>query len=72
VEQRLSADPARYEFHYVSVAAVLSRIWKRNSMLNLYTTTKGMTMICVHRLVDKWFLDLGHKISHYLSDPRSR
>ena len=26
VEQRLSADPDRYEFHYVSVAALLSRV----------------------------------------------
>lgn len=26
VEQRLGADPARYEFHYISVAALLTRI----------------------------------------------
>jgi len=26
VEQRLAADPARYEFHYISVAALLTRI----------------------------------------------
>ena len=26
VEQRLAADPARYEFHYISVAALLNRV----------------------------------------------
>ena len=49
-----------------------TRIWKKDSMLNLYSTTKGMTMICVHRLVDKCFLNLDQKILHYLSDSRSR
>ena len=26
VEQRLASDPARYEFHYISIAALLTRI----------------------------------------------
>jgi len=27
VDQRLTSDPDRYEFHYISVAVLLTRIW---------------------------------------------
>ena len=40
------ADPAR------------TRPWERDTIVNVYSTTKGMTAICAHRLVDQGLLDL--------------
>ncbi len=40
------ADPAR------------TRPWGKNTIANVYSTTKGMVAICAHRLVDDGRLDL--------------
>jgi CubicO group peptidase (beta-lactamase class C family) len=42
-----------------------TRPWERNTLVNVYSTTKGITAICVHRLIDQGLLDLDQKISHY-------
>ena len=42
-----------------------TRSWQKNTLVNVYSTTKGMTAACVHRLVDQSVLDLDRKISHY-------
>ncbi len=42
-----------------------TRTWERDTLVNVYSTTKGMTATCVHRLVDQGLLDLDQKVSHY-------
>ena len=38
--------------------AVESRPWERDTLVNVYSTTKGMTALCAHMLVDRGELDL--------------
>jgi CubicO group peptidase (beta-lactamase class C family) len=47
------ADPAR------------SRPWERDTLVNVFSTTKGMTALCAHRLVDRGELDLDAPASRY-------
>ena len=42
-----------------------TRPWERDTLVNVYSTTKGMTAICVHQLVDEGLLDLDQKVAHY-------
>jgi CubicO group peptidase (beta-lactamase class C family) len=42
-----------------------SQPWQKDTLVNVYSTTKGMTATCVHRLVDQGLLDLDRKVSHY-------
>jgi CubicO group peptidase (beta-lactamase class C family) len=42
-----------------------SQPWQKDTLVNVYSTTKGMTAACVHRLVDCGLLDLDQKVSHY-------
>ncbi|MDO8434360.1 MAG: serine hydrolase domain-containing protein [Candidatus Binatus sp.] len=39
--------------------------WNRDTLVNLYSTTKGITAICAHRLVDKGLLDLDAPVTRY-------
>ncbi len=39
--------------------------WNRDTIVNLYSTTKGVTAICAHRLVDKGLLDLDAPVAKY-------
>jgi len=39
--------------------------WERDTIANVYSTTKGMTAICAHRLVDQGRLDLDAPVSKY-------
>jgi len=42
-----------------------TRTWERDTLVNVYSTTKGMTATCVHRLVDQGLLNLDQKVLHY-------
>jgi CubicO group peptidase (beta-lactamase class C family) len=42
-----------------------SRPWERDTIVNVYSTTKGMTAICALRLVDEGRLDLAAPVAEY-------
>jgi len=42
-----------------------SRPWERDTIVNVFSTTKGMTTICAHRLVDQGLLDIDAPVSRY-------
>ena len=42
-----------------------TRPWEQDTLVNVYSTTKGMTAICAHQLVDQGLLDLDQKVAHY-------
>src|SRR5260370_39775331 len=42
-----------------------SRPWTRDTLVNVWSTTKGITSICAHRLVDQGKLDLDAPVSKY-------
>ena len=39
--------------------------WKRDTLVNVYSTTKGITAIAAHRLVDEGLLDLDAPVATY-------
>ena len=39
--------------------------WKQDSLVTVYSTTKGMTTICAHRLVEQGLLDLNAPVAKY-------
>jgi CubicO group peptidase (beta-lactamase class C family) len=39
--------------------------WQRDTIVNTYSTTKGMTTICAHRLVEQGRLDLDTPVARY-------
>ena len=39
--------------------------WDRDTMVNVYSTTKGVTAICAHRLVDEGRLELDAPVARY-------
>ena len=39
--------------------------WQRDTLVNVYSTTKGMTAICAHRLVEQGKLDLDAPVASY-------
>ena len=45
--------------------AARTRPWERDTIVNVYSTTKGMTAICAHRLVDQGRLDLDAPVATY-------
>jgi CubicO group peptidase (beta-lactamase class C family) len=47
------ADPAR------------TRPWRRDTIVHLYSVTKGMTALCAHRLADRGALDLDVPVARY-------
>ncbi|WP_223778029.1 serine hydrolase domain-containing protein [Streptomyces sp. 135] len=42
-----------------------SRPWERDTLVNVYSTTKGMTALCAHLLVDRGELDLDAPVARY-------
>jgi CubicO group peptidase (beta-lactamase class C family) len=42
-----------------------TRPWKRDTLVNVYSTTKGMTALCAQRLVDAGRLDLDAPVARY-------
>jgi CubicO group peptidase (beta-lactamase class C family) len=45
--------------------AARTRPWQRDTLVNVYSTTKGMTAICALRLVDDGRLDLDAPVASY-------
>ena len=39
--------------------------WQRDTLVNVYSTTKAMTAICAHRLVEQGVLDLDAPVASY-------
>lgn len=39
--------------------------WQRDTLVNVFSTTKGMTALCAHRLVDEGKLDLDAPVADY-------
>ena len=42
-----------------------TRPWQRDTLVNVYSTTKGVTALCAHRLVDEGRLDLDAPVAKY-------
>jgi CubicO group peptidase (beta-lactamase class C family) len=42
-----------------------SRAWERDTLVNVYSTTKGMAALCAQRLVDAGALDLDAPVARY-------
>jgi CubicO group peptidase (beta-lactamase class C family) len=42
-----------------------TRPWERDTLVNVYSTTKGMTALCAHRLVEEGRLDLDAPVADY-------
>ena len=42
-----------------------NRPWNRDTLVNVYSTTKGMTATCAHRLIDQGKLDPDEPVSRY-------
>ena len=42
-----------------------TRPWTRDTIVNVYSTTKGLTAICAHRLVDEGKLELDAPVARY-------
>ena len=45
--------------------AVQTRPWQRDTIVNVYSTTKAMTALCALMLVDRGLLDLDVPVAHY-------
>src|SRR3990170_2582041 len=45
--------------------AARTRAWEQDTIVNVYSTTKGMAAICAHRLVDQGRLDLDAPVAKY-------
>ena len=45
--------------------AARTQPWPRDAIVNVYSTTKGITAICAHRLVDQGRLDLDAPVATY-------
>lgn len=41
------------------------RPWQENTLANIYSATKGVTAICVHRLVEQGLLDVDKPVAAY-------
>jgi len=39
--------------------------WKKDTIVNVYSTTKVMTALCIHMLVDRGLLDLDAPVANY-------
>ncbi|HVN63946.1 MAG TPA: serine hydrolase domain-containing protein [Candidatus Binataceae bacterium] len=42
-----------------------TRPWTRDTLVNVYSTTKGMTATCAHRLIDQGKIDPDEPVSRY-------
>jgi CubicO group peptidase (beta-lactamase class C family) len=48
-----------------SADAAGTRPWQRDTIVNLYSTTKGLAALCAHLLVDRGELDLDAPVARY-------
>jgi len=48
-----------------SADAAGTRPWQRDTIVNLYSTTKGLAALCAHLLVDRGLLDLDAPVARY-------
>jgi CubicO group peptidase (beta-lactamase class C family) len=55
---------ARFEWGGFADAA-RTRPWGRDTIVNVYSTTKGVTALCAHRLVEAGRLDLDAPVARY-------
>lgn len=39
--------------------------WQKDTLVNVFSTTKGFTAACIHRLADQGRLDLDRPVAHY-------
>ncbi len=42
-----------------------TRPWERDTIVNVFSTTKGMTALCAHRLADQGRLDIDARVADY-------
>jgi CubicO group peptidase (beta-lactamase class C family) len=42
-----------------------TRPWQRDTLVNTYSTTKGMTALCAHQLVERGLLDVDAPVADY-------
>ncbi|MDB4994407.1 MAG: EstA family serine hydrolase, partial [Myxococcaceae bacterium] len=42
-----------------------ARAWEKDTLVNVFSTTKGFTAMCAHRLVDQGLLDLEAPVAQY-------
>src|SRR5215467_2070424 len=42
-----------------------TRPWERDTIVNVYSTTKGMTALCLHQLVEQGRVDLDAPVARY-------
>ncbi|MEV3932312.1 MULTISPECIES: serine hydrolase domain-containing protein [unclassified Streptomyces] len=42
-----------------------TRPWERDTVVNVWSTTKGPTALCAHILIDRGLLDLDAPVAHY-------
>jgi len=42
-----------------------TREWERDTLVNVYSTTKGMVALCAHQLVERGLLDVDAPVSRY-------
>jgi CubicO group peptidase (beta-lactamase class C family) len=42
-----------------------TRPWKQDTIVNTFSTTKGMTTICAHRLIEQGLLDVDERVATY-------
>jgi CubicO group peptidase (beta-lactamase class C family) len=45
--------------------AARTREWQHDTLVNVYSTTKGMTALCAHQLVERGKLDLDAPVARY-------
>src|SRR6185503_9718993 len=45
--------------------AAKTRRWERDTIINVFSTTKAMTALCVHMLVDRGQLDVDAPVARY-------
>jgi len=45
--------------------AARTRAWQRDTLVNVYSTTKGLTALCAHLLADRGRLDLDAPVARY-------
>lgn len=45
--------------------AELSRRWERDTLVNVYSTTKGMTALCAHILIERGEINLDEPVATY-------
>jgi len=45
--------------------AARTRPWERDTIVNVFSTTKAMTALCAHVLVERGLLDVDAPVAHY-------